>query len=444
MIRNIILLFLSCAIALSVQAQVPVTYYGQVQPILKKNCLSCHHENGNAPFSLEKWEDVQRKSVMIGWVTESGYMPPWKANPSYRHFSYERILDSIEIATIQQWIAQGSIKGKVHKPVEKTTYSGPSRLDKLPDLVLKMKESFPIEGNRQSTYICYKIPYELERDTFISALEFIPGNKSLVHHASCQFLEVSEYTDIFSGPNYFVYGKGQHVDDINDYRYLGLVDPHGQMPKEVFHYGWLPGVGPQIYMPGVGFRLPKKGVLLIRNFHYAPSPVPATDQSYFNLYFASQKVDRVIQFAGFRPQKLVTDTTVWKIPANTVQEYSIKVKFHDDVSLYAINPHMHQLGKDFKAYCVTPEKDTIPLIHITEWDFNWQEFYVYTQLLKIPKGSTLYAFAHFDNTDKNPLNPFFPPQDVFFERGMEDNDEMMRLVILYLPYQNGDEFMSTE
>jgi hypothetical protein len=65
-------------------------------------------------------------------------------------------------------------------------------------------------------------------------------------------------------------------------------------------------------------------------------------------------------------------------------------------------------------------------------------------MVDIPKGSILYAKGIFDNTAANIRNPFRPPQPVYFERGMDDTDEMLRLVLLYLPYKEGDETLSLE
>lgn len=66
-------------------------------------------------------------------------------------------------------------------------------------------------------------------------------------------------------------------------------------------------------------------------------------------------------------------------------------------------------------------------------------------MIKIPNCSIPHAEATFDNTPNNIHNPFNPPKDALFETGsMEDTEEMMRLVFLYLPYKSGDENLGTE
>ena len=98
---------------------------------------------------------------------------------------------------------------------------------------------------------------------------------------------------------------------------------------------------------------------------------------------------------------------------------------------------MHFLGKSFKAFAVTPEGDAIFLVKIDKWDFNWQETYQFEKLLKIPKGSTIFVEAVFDNTESNPANPNRPPKTVTY--GWETNSEMLDLVLYYLEYKDGDE-----
>lgn len=430
-----------CSISVGL-AQAP-TYTQDIAPIMYKNCLPCHRTGGTAPFPLETFKQVKQKGNFIKYVTEIDYMPPWKANPHYRSFANEKYLTAEEKEKIKKWVEGGTPEGPKDKLPSMPQFPDGSQLLGKPDMVLQMKKPYVVQGNNQEQYICYKIPYELPNDTFACGIEFIAGNRKLVHHASYQVLAVPDDVDIFSGPDYFVYGDSSFVDDAHDYGYFNLINQYGEGPVEVFHSGYLPGTSPQVFNDGIGFRLPKRGILMIRNLHYAPSPVEQTDQSKIHIYFSKKPVDRAIGFAAFKPTN-PNPAADWVIPADSIKQFYINVKLHDDISLLAINPHMHKLGKYFKVYCVTPEGDTIKLVEIPDWDFNWQEFYRFKNIVKLPKGSVLRAEALFDNTAANDQNPYSPPRNVYFERGMDDKDEMMRLVMLYLPYKEGDEAIVLE
>ncbi|MEP7169383.1 MAG: cytochrome c, partial [Bacteroidota bacterium] len=117
----------------------------------------------------------------------------------------------------------------------------------------------------------------------------------------------------------------------------------------------------------------------------------------------------------------------------------------NDISLITINPHMHLLGKSFWAYATKPDGDTIRLIRIPKWDFRWQYFYTFPKMVKIPKGTTITVVGVYDNTSKNPNNPYFPPREISGINGsMRTTDEMFQFIMTFLPYQAGDENVSLE
>ncbi|MFN4082589.1 MAG: hypothetical protein ACK4K9_03055 [Bacteroidia bacterium] len=424
----------------------PLTYYNNIEKIIEKRCVTCHRNDGYAPFSLEGYEEVYKRKQFIRHVVSKKIMPPWKANEHYRDFANSKALSQNEYNKLIAWLDSGAIKGTTTGKPIKRQYLGSSQVNKKPDLVLSMRKPFEIPAENRNVYICYKIPFELKNDTFVKAIEFIPGNKSVVHHASYQILAVADDVNIYSGPDYFVFDEDtlNRVKDDHDYRFFNLIGKNGQMPVEMYHNGWLPGTSVQTYPDGIGFYMPKKGVLLIRNFHYSPTPVAAKDSSRFHIYFSNKAPERKIGFAAFKPKNPAPDGR-WIIKAGDSSfKAHINVKFHNDVSLLNINPHMHRLGKYFIVYAVTLKNDTIKLIEIPEWDYNWQEFYRFKKMVKIPAGSVLHAEAVYDNSANNPENPYSPPQDVLFEWGMNDDSEMMRLVLLYLPYLPGDENISLE
>ena len=116
-------------------------------------------------------------------------MPPWPADTAYSHFRDEKVITKEEIYAVNKWIEEGAVDGDNSKlPSPPVFYSG-SLLGK-PDLTLKMKP-YKISGDNKDNFIMLKIPFELEKDTFIRAIEIIPGNKKLVHHINAHLIQYS-------------------------------------------------------------------------------------------------------------------------------------------------------------------------------------------------------------------------------------------------------------
>lgn len=421
-------------------AQTPSFNTG-VGAILLQKCGSCHREGGGAPFEMLSYEQFAKRKQFVAEVVGSGYMPPWTADVHYRSFANQTALTAEEKQAILDWVAAGAPRGPKRVAVPLPDFETDPKLGPA-DVTLAMPTAYTIPGTGQHHYICYKIPYELPGDAFVKAIAFVPGNKALVHHASYQIFGTGPGVDVFAGPNYYVFKEdsADQIDDARDFRFFGLYDSLGRPPFPVFHSGYLPGTTTQQYPEGIGFALPRKGVLIIRSLHYSPTPVAREDLSQVQLWLADRPIERRIEFAAFKP-RTAGDT----IPADSLRTYHINIRTQGDMSLLHINPHMHQLGKSFIAWALTPSGDTIPLVHIPRWDFNWQEFYRYKQMLHIPGGSIIHAEGEYDNTRNNPANPHQPPRPVLFETGsMDDTTEMMRLVFLYVPYRPGDEDISLE
>jgi hypothetical protein len=433
-------LLIICLFPVFAKAQKP-SFNRNIGALLYQKCSSCHREGGGAPFELSTFQQFAKRKKFVAAVVQSGYMPPWTADTHFRSFANQTALSEAEKQLILNWVATGAKEGRRFAAPALPDFDQPTALG-APDLVLQMPTPYTVPGNGQHHYIAYKIPFELPGDAYVKAVEFVPGNKALVHHASYQLFGTGAGTAAETSPDYYVFNTDSMVGiaDERDFRIFQLYDSLGKAPFSVFSNGYLPGATVQQYPAGIGFALPRKGVLLIRSLHYSPTPLPRSDQSSLRLWFSDQPATRTIQFAAFKP-RIAGDT----IPAGEVRTYHINLKTTGDMSLLHINPHMHQLGKSFVAWAISPAGDTIPLVKIPQWDFNWQEFYRYERLLHIPSGSVIHAEAVYDNTANNPANPNQPPQPMLIETGsMDDTTEMMRLVFLYVPYQAGDELLQTD
>jgi len=429
----------------SIPIPADVNFNRDIAPIIHTNCTPCHRKDGGAPFELITYRDVAKRAKMVRQVTTDRFMPPWPADPSYSSFVGERFLSEFEIAVISAWAEAGAPRGEGEAP-EPPFYPTGSMLG-TPDLMLPFRDSVHILGDNTDRFMVIKIPFELPNDTFVRAIEFVPGNRQLVHHMNGHLLtyDPKKRADVFAGDHVV-----PDVDRTNrsTYELLNIAHDDGSFPTltpSVVNY--LPGVIPAQYPKGIGvYHLPRKGAFLIKNMHYGPSAVDAYDRSHINIFYADGPPERPLRelMLGTLGVSPVVPRLI--VPPDSVMRVQTRHTLAEDISLLTINPHMHLIGRSFLAYALLPTGDTVPLIRIPEWDFRWQYFYTFKKMVKLPKGTIIHAEGVYDNTRDNPNNPFDPPRAVFepVNENMKTTDEMFQFIISFVNYRQGDENISLE
>lgn len=420
-------------------------YAQHIAPIIYRACTPCHRSGQIAHFSLSNYAEVKSHADKIVFVVKNRLMPPWPADPHYTEFLGQNILTEEEIGCIERWVQEGCLLGDSTKLPAPPKYYSRSFLGQ-PDLVVPVKP-IQIPGNFEDRFLLIKVPFELPSDTFIRAVEFVPGNTKVVHHVNGDMVrfENGRKQNVFDGT--LVSDMKLDSTISTAYRSIGVLHDDGSYPtlvKSVVNY--LPGVIAQQYPDGIGgWKVNKKNAFLLADLHYGPAAEDTWDSSYINIFYARippQRPIKEFQMGTLGVSKIEPPLV---IPPNVVRTYTTKYTLPEAISVLTINPHMHLLGKSFKAYALKPNGDTIRMIHIPRWDFNWQYFYTFKKMLALPAGSTIVVEGVFDNTENNPLNPFHPPQTIRDNDGsMKTTDEMFQFIISYLPYQKGDEHFSLE
>ncbi len=414
-----------------------LTYYKDIRPIIQTKCSSCHKPGESAPFSLLTYDDVAKRASFIKEVVQKKYMPPWKADNNYVHFANDRSLTQKQINAIVKWIDDKAPAGVETSASEAPALSG-TMYNRKPDLILMAKDTFHVKGNKSEIFVVYKIPFELPDSQNVEAIEFYSSNKKLIHHANYAIHPVLD-----TSVNIYTTASFINLSEDDRTKFAQYV-PY---QKEISYYGgWIPGSGYESYPKGFGWVMPKRGVILL-TVHYAPSPIDTISISGVNLFFTKNPVLRkvkVISFGsgGIGEKEIYPD---FYIEPNKIKTFRLDVTNPgEDFSIMTVWPHMHYLGKEFTAFVTTPTNDTIKLVHIPEWDFRWQDIYKFKHLVKVPKGSTIHIIGTYDNTTNNPFNPHNPPQTVWSFGDMYSTDEMMTLLMLFLPYEKGDENVSLQ
>ena len=425
-----------------------ITYCNHIAKIIYEKCTPCHRQGEAGIFSLISYHDAERRAKMIAKVTLEKTMPPWPADYNYVHYAGERYLTREEINMISDWADNGAPVGDSTKIPPLPEFPGGSQLGK-PDLVLKMKDVIPLHGDNKDKFFLVKIPYEMEKDTFIRAIEFVPDNRRLVHHVNGHLIQYDyeKKKDVFTGETFVQEYVGTPQDEM--YKKINLPNDDGTYPMltgSVFNY--LPGVLPAIYPEGIGvYTMKRKGALLLKSIHYGPTPVEQSDRSTFNIFFSAKPSERPVRDLILGTYGVSKIEPPLVVPAGEVKTFHTQVTVKTDISILYVNPHMHLLGKTFLAYALTPSGDTIRMVKIDQWDFRWQFFYSCKKILHIPAGSVIHAYGTFDNTTANPNNPFNPPREIkegSENEGMSTTSEMFQLIMSYMPYKAGDENISLE
>ena len=259
----------------SLGQKVSYTYYEHIEPIILKNCSPCHQPGQAGPFSLLTFEDVSKKGDFIGHVTKSRYMPPWKADREFQKYRNERYLTDTEIETIQSWISGGMPKGKKSK---KTKSAEATPVSTKPDLSIKMNDPYLIPTTSIDDFRFFNIPSNLPTDKYIKKIEFLPGNKRLVHHSRLMIDTTNKVRSI--------HGMSANDPEVNKFEKYPPVDK--------FLYGWVPGNFAIEFPRGTGKKIYKDSDIIM-NIHYSPNArEKQTDQSVINFYFTEDAALREV------------------------------------------------------------------------------------------------------------------------------------------------------
>jgi hypothetical protein len=413
------------------RAQGPVTFSEHVAPIVFANCTPCHRPGEAAPFSLMSYRDARPLARAIAAATASRAMPPWKAGLSDYPFVNARQLTGVQIATIQRWVSDGAVEGDPARLPALPKFTEGWQLGP-PDLTVTMDQAFEVPARGPDIYRNFVVPLNLDRDTWIRAIDFRPSARSVVHH-SLFFLDATgasrerDASDPLPGfPGGMgggrVAGAGRGRGGLQ--ALLGAPgsaagnDPVARFAGQLG--GWALG-GRALELPsGLAFFV-AKGSDLILSTHFHPSGKVAHEKSTVGFYFAPSPPTQAFTTVQLPPIFGVFEGL--DIPPDDAH-YTLKDSFvlPIDVRAFSTGAHAHYLGKQMRLTATFPDGTMKTLLRIDDWDFSWQERYRFAEFVSLPKGTRLDAEISYDNTAANKRNPSQPPVRVSW--GEESTDEM--------------------
>ena len=361
-----LLLMIGIAAGPATGAESKATFTKDVAPILYKSCVECHRAGEVAPMSLLTYEDARPWARSIKEKVVARTMPPWFADPKHTHFENDRRLSDKEINTLVKWVDAGAPKGDAKDLPPAPKFVEGWSIGK-PDVVLSMKEEFSVPADGVVPYKYFIIPTNFTEDKWIEAVELRSGNRGVVHHIIAFVQE--------PGSNPSVQGVRGNV--------LG---------------GTAPGDPPSIFPAGTG-KLVKAGANIVFQMHYTPNGEAAKDRSSIGLIFAKGPVEKNMMTGAAMNVRFAIP------PGDPNHEVKSSWVAREDVHLHTLMPHMHVRGKDFTFTVTHPDGRSEVILHVPQYDFNWQLNYKFKQPIALLKGSRIDCVAHFDNSTNNKYNP---------------------------------------
>jgi hypothetical protein len=410
-------------------------YYQHVKPILEANCVSCHVQDGIAPFALNDLKTVQSYHRQIYLDTRAQRMPPFPPNGDSPKFKHEMRLTKDEIAILANWSWSGAPAGDSKKAV-----SAESRVSKVSlrtDLKLSMPKLFVPNNNLSDEYRCFRINPELTGERFITGYDILPGNPGVVHHVLMFELEAG----LIAEAQKLEREEGDNRDGYTCFggsRVANGLQPIG---------AWAPG-SPAVKFPeGTGTRL-RAGSQLLLQVHYNLANGAKPDQSAVKLELApiGTRLKPILNFAPTAPVELPCAGTYPTDPKDachreaayervlalnnsngnrnrrggsvlrtcvrsldqyingsdatqiqTTCEYPVPAS----LTLHGLAGHMHYLGKSIKLEINPTKPSAKTLLEIPNWDFHWQGFYWFEKAIQVQPGDTLRITCIFDNSQTN-------------------------------------------
>lgn len=393
-------------------ASVPtITFTEQVAPVIYSKCAGCHRAGESAPFPLTSYQEVAKRGALIVAVTGKRYMPPWHAAQGSVAYRDERRLTNEQIAMLRAWVDQGMPKGDPAKESALPAFPVGWQLGQ-PDFIVSLPEAYRVPADGPEIYRNFVFPVGLPEDKWLRAIEVRPTAAKAVHH-------MVYYAD----PS----GSLRQVD-----RASGVAGFSGiGLPRETITLGvWAGGTQPHFLPDGIARPFPKGSDLIIQE-HFHPTGKVEIEKTVVGLYFAKREPQRKMVsiqlpitlgfFAGVR------------IPPGE-KAYTVRDSFTlpIDVDAFAVSAHAHYLGKSMKLTATLPSGETKVLLHIPDWDFAWQDGYMFADLVPLPRGTRLDGEIVWDNSASNPRNPTSPP--VFVQWGEESQAEMGSVTLDLVPH----------
>jgi hypothetical protein len=378
------------------------TYHREIRPILDDACNGCHREGGIGPFALTDYASVVEFGPLLVSAVELGSMPPWPPSDCCAPLLYHRELSPERLAVIERWLEIDAPEGD---PADAPAPPEPGGLSRI-DLEVIMPEPYtpsPSEGEFDDQR-CFLIDWPQQGETFVTGLEVVPGRPDLAHHAVVYAIPEDQL------------GRFEDLDAKT--AAPGWSCPGGVVQSADAYVGsWVPGANIHDYPPGIGRRVRANSRLLL-NVHYKLPGGTGPDQTSIR-FKLDDSVETEVEGLAVMDLAWVLGKSMM-IPADdddVVHDYAYDpatwFNFGQSILVHNVSLHMHERGSSASLAILRFNGDVDCLLHIDEWDYNWQGEYWLAEPITMNFGDRLYVQCHFDNSEGH-QKPGETPRDLWW------------------------------
>ncbi|MEM6996909.1 MAG: monooxygenase [Myxococcota bacterium] len=377
-----------------------VTFHRDIRPLVERHCVTCHTPGNIAPFPLQTYDEVLALRESVAAQVSALTMPPWGMESDCADFEGDPSLSEAERELFSAWVDGGAPEGD---PGEFVALD-PIVLPELSrtDLTLELAEPYT-PTLMPDEYRCFLMEWPESEVTFVTGLQFEPGNISMDHHAIAYIIapeDVATYDELDAaepGPGYTCFGgpSGGAALDFIASRWLGA---------------WAPGARVGDLPEGTGLRI-DPGSKIVLQMHYntlAADGQPDQSRMHYRLDAEVEREAVMLPWAdpgwigGTMPIPAGTDDTVHTFaldPTEVIDLLSGAIPAGVPLEIFSSMHHMHRRGSRGVQSIERADGSSECLLSIPNYDYNWQHDFRRTQSVIVNPGDQLRLECQWDNAD---------------------------------------------
>lgn len=352
-----------------------ISYSQDIAPMLIDNCVACHREGGIGPWAMTDYNMVRGFSLMIREVVRTQRMPPWHADPAVGHFSNDRSLSAEQVQKLVHWTEAGAPRGEGPDPLAEFDHHwGTWAIHEPelgePDYIIDIPAA-EIPATGVVDYMYHFVENNIGEDVWVKAAEILPGDRGVLHHVITSYGQMET--------------EGRRKGRLKRESQGGL-------------RGYVPGMVSQHFPENTGVFLPADATIEFQ-MHYTTNGKATVDESKLGIWVYDEPPEHQVFSMILLNGRI-------KIPpyAKNHMETAERVMPKPAI-IYNMLPHAHFRGKASQFSVVYPDGTEEVLLHVPNYDFNWQTTYELAEPKYIPAGTKIVHTTWWDNSAQNTANP---------------------------------------